>query len=353
MSAIGIGAATGIIVVGQHFSDAMNYLVDFYIQAQQRETLSVSFVNPISEDTAGGLGALDGVRDLQWQTGMQVRVRAGHRERVVGLIGHPTRSSMRPLLDADGQEVPLEQGQVLFTDMLAKALGVVPGESVMVEPLLGDRTPRRLMLTGTVSELMALWVHMPRDDFEAWLGTQGMITGATLSVDPEHVDDVQRELMKMPQIASATRKSMIIDEFRKQQGETMGTFSLVLTLFAVTIAVSVVYNNARVALSLRARELASLRVLGFTRGEISSVLIGELGVQVLVGIPFGLVFGRLLVRGMLSATDPEAFRFPIHISHHTFAFAALVTALAAVASALLVRRRLDKLDLIEVLKTRE
>jgi putative ABC transport system permease protein len=180
-----------------------------------------------------------------------------------------------------------------------------------------------------------------------------MVTGAVLSVERDRIKDVQDELMKMPQIASATRKELIVAEFRKQQGETMGTFSFVLTMFAVTIAVSVVYNNARVALSLRGRELASLRVLGFTRGEISSVLIGELGVQVLVGIPFGLLFGKLLVRGMLSANDPEAFRFPVAISHHTYAIAALVTALAAVASALLVRRKLDKLDLIEVLKTRE
>jgi putative ABC transport system permease protein len=242
---------------------------------------------------------------------------------------------------------------VYFTDMLAKVLHVQPGESVMAEPLIGDRTPRKLTLTGTVSELMALWIHMPVDDFAAWLGTSGMVTGAVLSVDRDRIQEVQDELMKMPQIASATRKELIVAEFRKQQGETMGTFSMVLTLFAVTIAVSVVYNNARVALSLRGRELASLRVLGFTRGEISSVLIGELGVQVLIGIPFGLLFGKLLVRGMLAANDPEAFRFPTAISHHTYAIAAFVTALAAVASALLVRRKLDKLDLIEVLKTRE
>jgi putative ABC transport system permease protein len=353
MSAVGIGAATGIIVVGQHFSDAMNYLVDYYIQAQQRETLAVTFVSPLSEDTANGLKALPGVRDMQWQSGMQVRVRSGHRERVVGLVGHPTRGSLRPLLDADGREVTVGQGEVLFTDMLAEALDLKPGDSVMAEPLIGDRTPRRLTMTGTVSELVALWVHMPRDDFEHWLGSSGMVTGAVLAVDADSIEAVQNELMKMPQIGSATRKSMIIDEFRKQQGETMGTFSFVMTLFAVTIAVSVVYNNARVALSLRGRELASLRVLGFTRGEISSVLIGELGVQVLVGIPFGLYFGSQLVRGMLAAGDPEAFRFPVHISHHTFAFAALVTVLAAVASALLVRRKLDQLDLIEVLKTRE
>jgi putative ABC transport system permease protein len=133
----------------------------------------------------------------------------------------------------------------------------------------------------------------------------------------------------------------------------MGTFSMVLTLFAIVIAVSVVYNNARVSLSLRARELASLRVLGFTRAEISSILISELGVQVLIGIPFGLWFGTVLVRGMLAANDPEAFRFPSAVGHHTYAVAALVTTLAAIGSALLVRRKLDKLDLVEVLKTRE
>jgi putative ABC transport system permease protein len=237
--------------------------------------------------------------------------------------------------------------------MLAKALHVKPGDTVWAEPLLGDRTPRPLTMTGTVSELMALWIHMPADDFQRWLGTDTMVVGAAMLVDKEHVGHVQDELMKMPQVAGATRKELIISEFRKQQGKTMGTFSTVLTLFAITIAISVVYNNARVSLSLRARELASLRVLGFTRAEISSILISELGIQVLIGIPFGLWFGTVLVRGMLAANDPEAFRFPATIGHHTYAVAALVTTLAAVGSALLVRRKLDKLDLVEVLKTRE
>ncbi|HEY6880883.1 MAG TPA: ABC transporter permease, partial [Polyangiales bacterium] len=347
LSALGIGAATGIIVVGQHFSDAMNYIVDYYIQAQQRETIGVSFVNPLSEDGASALKGLPGVLDVQWIKLMQVRVRAGHRERVVSLIAHPTRHSMRPLLDANGNEVALEPGSVLFTDMLAKVLHVKPGDSVIAEPLIGDRTPRKLRMSGTVSELIALWIHMTGDDFATWLGTAGLVSGAVLQVDPQHLELVQSELLKMPQVASAQRKELIIDEFRKQQGETMGTFAFILTMFAVTIAVSVVYNNARVALSLRGRELASLRVLGFTRGEISAVLIGELGVQVLAGVPFGLWFGRLLVLGMISANDPESFRFPANLSAHTYAVAALVTVLASIASALLVRRKLDQLDLVE------
>jgi putative ABC transport system permease protein len=200
---------------------------------------------------------------------------------------------------------------------------------------------------------MALWIHMHEDDFARWYGTAGMASGAVLDIEADQVELAEAELMKMPQVASATRKQLIISDFRTQQLQTMGTFSFVLTLFAVTISISVVYNNARVALSLRGRELASLRVLGFTRGEISSVLIGELGVQVLIGVPFGLWLGSQMVAGMMAASDPEAFRMPATVSYHTYAVAALVTVLAAAASALLVRRKLDKLDLIAVLKTRE
>jgi putative ABC transport system permease protein len=174
-----------------------------------------------------------------------------------------------------------------------------------------------------------------------------------LQVDQDRVKAVQREINDMPQVTSVMRKDLFVKELRRQTGDSIGAFTMVLTLFAVAIALSVVYNNARVALSMRSRELASLRVLGFTRREISSILISELAVQVLLGIPLGLMFGRVLAAATVAANDPEQYRFPSGVTNHTLAFAALVTACAAIASALLVRRKLDKLDLIEVLKTRE
>jgi putative ABC transport system permease protein len=126
-----------------------------------------------------------------------------------------------------------------------------------------------------------------------------------------------------------------------------------LTLFAATIAIGVVYNNARNALSMRSRDLASLRVLGFRRGEISAVLLGELGLQVLLAIPIGLAIGTWMSKAMMSMSDPEQYRLPVSLSTTTYAYAAGVTMAAGAISALLVRRKLDKLDLISVLKTRE
>jgi putative ABC transport system permease protein len=353
LSALGIAAATGILVLAQFFSDAVGFLIDFYIQAAQRETLAVEFISPVPEASVRALRSYPGVRDVQWQAAMSVRVRAGHQSRIVPLVGHPARHSQRPLLDDDAREVALGASDVLFTDMLAKLLEIAPGDTVTVEPVTGERTPRRITMTGTIDELMGLWIHMPSQRMHALFRQAPYATTALLVVDRDQVEETQARIVDMPQVASVMRKDVLIREFRKQTGDTMGTFSFVLSVFAMGIAVSVVYNNARVALSLRSRELASLRVLGFTRREISSILIGELFVQVFLGVPLGLGFGKLLAVSMLAANDPEAFRFPSNLSAHTLAFAAAVTFGAALLSALAVRRKLDKLDLIGVLKTRE
>jgi putative ABC transport system permease protein len=160
-------------------------------------------------------------------------------------------------------------------------------------------------------------------------------------------------LVSRPSVLGISRREHLIEQFNKQTADQMHVFTFIVTAFASIIAIGVVYNNARVSLSMRARDLASLRVLGFRRGEISAVLLGELGLQVLLGLPPGMLIGKWLAIGMMSGIDTEMYRFPVVISAQTYAYAAVVTLGAALVSALLVRRKLDKLDLIAVLKTRE
>lgn len=352
-STLGIAVATGAIVLGQFQADAMKFCLDIYMLAQQRETMAVFFVRPVSTDTVRSLQRLPGVRDVQWRAVLPVRVKMGHRERVVSLVAHPERHSLRPVLDEHAVQVPLERGAVLATDMLARVLNAKVGDTLMVEPLLGDRTPRPLTVTGTVSELLSLWIHMREADFARWLGVAALATEAHLLIDSDRVEDVQRELNRMPQVASAARKQLLIDEFRRDRGAIGPTFAWVLTLFAATLALAITYNNARVSLSTRARELASLRVLGFSRAEVASVLTGELAVQVVLGVAFGLVLGRVLVSTMLATSELEAVRFTKHIPMHAYALAALVTLSGGFLSAQLVRRKLDKIEMTDALKTRQ
>ena len=155
-------------------------------------------------------------------------------------------------------------------------------------------------------------------------------------------------------VQSISRKRTILEKFEDQTVQTMKVVTLIMTFFATAIAIAVVYNNARVSLSVRSRDLATLRVLGLTRGEISAILLGEQAIQVMLGIPVGMVLGDLGAQAIVAAqADPEQFRLPMMISQQTYAFAILVILVSAVLSALLVRRRLDSLDLISVLKTRE
>jgi putative ABC transport system permease protein len=180
------------------------------------------------------------------------------------------------------------------------------------------------------------------------------INTALLRVDPAREAELQMRLTDIPTVQSIHRKRTLLERFEEQTGQTMQVITLILTLFATAIAVAVVYNNARVSLSVRSRDLATLRVLGFTRAEVSAILLGEQAVQVFLGIPFGLVLGTFGAQGLLELqADPEQFRMPMLIASRTYAFSVVVILVAAVLSALLVRRRLDSLDLIGVLKTRE
>jgi putative ABC transport system permease protein len=144
-----------------------------------------------------------------------------------------------------------------------------------------------------------------------------------------------------------------IESFYDTMGETILIFTFINTLLAGVIAFGVVYNSARIALSERSRELASLRVLGFTRAEISYILLGELSVLTFTAIPLGFIIGYGMCAYISESMKTDLFRIPLVVAANTYSFAAVVVLVAACISGLIVRRRLDHLDLIAVLKTKE
>ena len=179
------------------------------------------------------------------------------------------------------------------------------------------------------------------------------LSGAYMRIDPLYAEELYHRLKLIPAVAGVGLKNAARAEFERQMDEMMGVFIFFNIVFAAIITIGVIYNVARIALSERQHELASLRVLGFTRAEISSILLGELGVLTLAAVPLGLAIGYGLAAFMVHVFDTELYRFPLEISARSYAVSALVVVLSATASGLLVRRRLDHLDLVEVLKARE
>ncbi|HEX6106425.1 MAG TPA: FtsX-like permease family protein [Gemmatimonadales bacterium] len=354
LSVLGIATGIATLIVGQFSGDAFEYLIDVQFSRVNRETLSVAFHDPVPQRAVASLAQLPEVRRVEGVRAATVRIEHGHRYREVPLIGLADESELQRVVSRNTlQPVPLPPGGLVLTRTLGEILGLEPGDTAVVKVLEGARETHRVTVAGLVDELIGLQAYLRLEELNRLLRETPTISMALLAVDHGGEAEVIRRLEEMPLVASVTRREEVIRRLRQQSGESMAVVTLVLTVFAVTIAVGVVYNNARVALSLRGRDLASLRVLGFTRAEISRILLGELGLQVLLAIPVGLLLGTWLTAWVVSTIHPERYRFPVELSPRTYAFAVLVVLISSAVTALLVRHRLDHLDLVAVLKTRE
>jgi putative ABC transport system permease protein len=172
-------------------------------------------------------------------------------------------------------------------------------------------------------------------------------------LDEAALENFYARVKLMPAVAAVSLREIALQNFRRTMAETMNLQIFFNVLFAAVIAFGVVYNSARVSLSERSRELASLRVLGFTRAEISLILLGELAVLTVLALPLGALIGYLLGQFIISGFNNEIYRLSFVVSPATLAWAFLTVITAAFLSGLMVRRRLDRLDLVAVLKTRE
>ncbi|MEB2313391.1 MAG: ABC transporter permease [Sorangiineae bacterium] len=353
LSALAIAASVGLMVVGGWYRDGIDELLHNQFHELMREDASVAFSAARPERALGELAHVPGVLTAEGMRVVPVRFRAGHRSRNGLIWGYPAGGELRQLRDRYARPARLPPDGVVLTDVLARVLGLEVGDEVEVELREGARERRAISVTGLVDEAFGLQGHMTREALARLLDEEPSVNFALLRTDPAQASVIDARLKDMPFVASVTRRANMVKRFEDQSADMVLTLSVVVMAFAATITVGVVYNNARVALSLRSRDLASMRVLGFTRREISSILLGEMAFQVLLALPLGLWFGKLLVLALAATVDPERWRMPIILTSRSYALAALVALLASVASALLVRRRLDRLDLIGVLKTRE
>jgi putative ABC transport system permease protein len=353
LSSLGIAMAVAIVLVGRFLGDATDRLIELQFQMAWREQVAVDFIRPLPTRAVRELAHLPGVHRAEGVRITAARFRSGSLWRDGSVTGYQEEGELRQLLDWTGVRHPLPSGGLVLTRKLAEILSVAPGDSVTVEFREGARPIRRVLVAGTVDELFGLQGHLELGELNTLLGEAPTVSTALLRSDPLLHGDLQERLDQLPNVVSVSRPEQTVRRFREQSAEGLFIMTLLLTGFAMVIAVGVVYNNARVALSVRSRDLASLRVLGFTRGEISRILLGEMAVQIFLAVPVGFYLGGVFVRGVASTLDPERYRLPLAISMQSYTVAALVVLVAGGASALLVRRRLDRLDLIGVLKTRE
>jgi putative ABC transport system permease protein len=258
------------------------------------------------------------------------------------------------VMDIARREVPLPPGGIVLSAKLAEVLEAGVGRTVTVEILEGRRPVRDVPVVALVDDFAGVSAYMDLAAANRLMEEGPLVSGAHLAADPDRIDALYAELKRTPRVAAVTIRRAALDSFRRTIAENLLRMRLFNVAFASVIAFGVVYNAARITLSERSRELATLRVIGFRRSEISAILLGELAAITLAAIPLGFALGYALAAFVIHVGfDTELFRIPLVIDRSTYAFAAAVTLAAATVSGLVVRQRLDRLDLVAVLKSRE
>jgi putative ABC transport system permease protein len=350
----GVAAAVAITIMGNFFRDAIDVIVDTQFTLGLRGEVTVWMNEAIDHHRGSNeLARLDGVTGVEAVRYVPVNLLHGHRQERGILRGMAARPDLYRVIDVDGRATLLEDRGLVLTDRLADKLGVRPGDTVLAELLEGRPLTLALPVAGTVREMMGLNAYMDRRSLNRLLGEGDVSTGYVLSVRGGSEAALLEATKALPRVAGAFSKTTMLRNMEEISARNVRIMSTILTAFAAVISIGVVYNNARIALAERGWELASLRVLGFTRAEVSALLLGELAIAIAVALPLGMALGYGLIHLISGLLASDQFFFPVVIQPRTYAWAALCVVAAGVASALVVRRRIDRLDLVAVLKTRD
>jgi putative ABC transport system permease protein len=349
----GIAAAVAIVITGGFVRDAMDAIVASAFGRSLRADVIVWTAEPVDDAARHAIARLPGAIAAEAGRDVAVRFVGEHRSERGASPGRSADAQLQRIVDVDDRVVPPPEDGLLMTDRLADKLGLRVGDAVRVEVLEGRRRTLHVPLAGTVSELMGLNAYLERRALNRLLGEGDVATQYAIAVERGAEPRLLEAARGMPRLAGTFSKATLERNMREISARNVRIMGTVMTVFAAVIAVGVVYNAARIALAERTWELASLRVLGFTRAEVSALLLGEQAIGIAIALPLGMLLGRALVHGIVGLLQSDQFVFPVVILPRTDAWAAICVVAAGLASALVVRRRIDRLDMVAALKTRE
>jgi len=349
----GLALATGILIVPNCFRDGVAEILDFQWDIIQRQDVGVGLVEPSSVQVQHLLQHLPGAVRVEPFRQAFVRISYGRQRRQLGIQGLPANSLHNRVLDEHSHPIQLPAQGLVVSAKLADVLGAHLGDLLTVEVLEGKRLTQTVPLVGLAEDFAGMAAYMDMHAVNRLLGEGDVITGANFRIDPARRGEFLRALKQIPRINWVAIKESLRENFRQTTAASIGLIQIIYMVFAIVVAFGVVYNNARISLAERARELATLRVIGFSRREVGTVLVTELVILALLAVPFGLLIGTGFAKAILRAVNTETVRLPLILTTSNYSFAVLVVAVASTVSALVVLRMLNHLDLIGALKAPE
>jgi len=311
-SIVAIALAAAVLVVGQFGLDAIDETVRVQFRVARRDDVRVAFAEPVDARVRHELAALPGVLQVEPIRVALVTLRHEHRSERIALFGLPPRPELQRVLDLDMREVALPPDGVVLSAGLAKKLGARPGDVLELRFLSGRRLVREAPVVSVVEEPIGQWAYMDQRALARLMQEDVLASDAYLRVDPRELDGLYARLKGLPKVSGIALREATLASFEATIAENLSISLGVLVGFATMLAAGVVYNGARIALSEQATTVASLRVLGFRRREVTAVLLGEQAILTLVAIPLGLLLGYWLAAWISHLLASELYRAARH-----------------------------------------
>ncbi len=353
LTALGIAFAVPMVVLGLFWRDSVDYMMDVQFNLIERGNALLTFPQPVDADILRDLKRERGIMKVEGQRYVPVRLRAGQRSYLTSIVGLHEGGELRVPRDVALRPIAPAPDGLTLSKRLAERLGASLGETITVEVMEGERRKVDVPVAAIVEEMLGMSSYMEIGALNKLTGEGDVVSAAALYIEPSAIGAVSERFKSLPVIESASMKAYSITMFFDKIAGLVLVTAAILTGFAIIIAVGVVYNSARIRYHERARELASLRVLGFTRAEVSRLLFTEFMIVIAIGIPIGLALSQIVVNLITRLHSNESFQVPPVIEPRTFAAAALIVLVTGLASTYILRRKVYGLDLVAVLKARE
>lgn len=354
VNVIGVMVSAGILIVGFFTIDALRYGLRFQFYEMQHQDVKVSFQREHGRDAFYDVTRFAHTRRAEPVLEYPFEIRNGWRKKDIIVTGLPRDAELQRLLSSEGETIDIGETGLVLEEHLSQTLGIGVGDLVTLKPLMGRVTKEReVVVSKVVRQFLGVAAYMNVDALSRLLDEPFVINAALLRLDTGREADLNHELRDVAGIASIVSRTDAYQAVLATLAQSMKIMNVMLVLFAGVIAFAVIYNVTSVSLAERQRELASLRVLGLTVGEVGRIMyvenfvLGAMGL--LLGYPFGLAVCRLIIR----AYDSDLYRLPFHVETRTYVITALLTSAFVCVANLAVRHKVIALDLVEVLKERE
>ena len=347
--ALGMGLSLSMLTIYAGFDRA----IEMTFSVVDRSDVSVTFTHAVSDKTLFELRRLPGVIHAEPARNVSVVLRNGPNSHRGAITGLPEGAALSRAIDSQARAIAMPKSGIVLSSTLADILKARPGDTLTVELREGAQPVIQIPVAAIAETLLGSPAFMDLTALNRALGEPHRVTGAYLDIDENRTQEIVRTLRDMPAVAGFSRKSDARDALVTLMNTGAGAMRYVMGALAFVITFGIIYNAARIAFAERFRDLASLRVIGFTRGETGFVLLGELAVVTLLALPLGGLLGHYLSFAIAEGFSTELYQIPAIFDPESYGSAMLFVLVAAAASGWLVKRDLDRADLVQALKTRE